>query len=366
MATVVRNLVRGAGPGCTVLLLGLLLLPAGCQRAAAPPLVRVVEVRVSDGTAADQPGAGAATEAELLEAGLAGLKKSGVAVELSKDGPAGREGQEKKEARPGDFRLRLEVRLEEIAPSPDTEGKGVMRALLRGRLLALGEHGPRVPENQGTGSGDQAGGDKPAPGPVITRFEQEAVAEKVYLGGATKVPRDAWAAHARRAVQDTACALGTQLGLLSAPREVLLKTLGRKDADPDLRGVAIQLAGLRKEKAAVPILVEMLKDPDGEVRDRAIGALIEIGDKSAVKPLAASATFQDTYELGKILEAVASLGGDEAKSYLSFVAAGHQNEIIRGEAKVALSHLEQREQREQEARTGKATEPRHISGDPSP
>ncbi len=347
MSTVVQRAVERAAPKLAVVLCGLAVLLPGCKRdggVARPPL-RVVEVQAVDLTPPEQLGAGVTTAAELEAACVAGLRKSGAVVV----GLAG------KEARPGDFRLHLEVRLEGVAPSADTEGKGIMRAAVRGRLAAAhrlsGSSEPRVGADRGEA--------EPA-WPELARLDQEAMAEKVSNAGEARPTRAAWAAHTRRAVQDTAEALGAQLMLMQAPREVLLKTLSRKDVDPDLRGVAIQLAGLRKEKGAVPLLIGLLKEPEAEVRDRAIGALIEIGDRGAVKPLAASAAFQDTYELGKILEAVASLGGEEARSYLAFVAAGHQSEIIRAEAKVALSHLEQREQR------GGKTEPRQIAGDPEP
>jgi HEAT repeat protein len=131
-----------------------------------------------------------------------------------------------------------------------------------------------------------------------------------------------------------------------ADQQTLVSTIRRREGDNDVRGVAITLCGLRRHKDAFPALLEALRDPEAEIRDKAIGALIELGDRRAVKALASSAAFSDTFELGKILEAVAALGGDEARSYLGFVASGHQDPRIREEAKVALGHLEQRESRD--------------------
>lgn len=300
----------------------LLLLLCACRKAAEPaPLqVRVLEVTVQDQTPAELElsVAGALDPAELRAAAVEGLRQAGIEVAPADPVPAARPA--------GDYRLRLELRLDHVAPSADTENRGVLRAATRGRLQAL---------RAAPGEADES---------AISRFDQDALAEKIYTGAAPGRP--AWAAHARRAVRDTAEGLGRQLRLVQARRAELLALLGKGDADQDLRGVAIALLGQRRDRQAVDPLIALLRDPDGEIRDKAIGALIEIGDRRAVKALAASAQFQDTYELGKILEAIASLGGEEARSYLGFVAAGHQNETIRGEAKTALSHLEQREQRQ--------------------
>lgn len=272
------------------------------------PVVRVVALEAADATPAELPGSGLVSAAELVHAAGEGLRSAGVEVDLS----AG-------QLRRGDFRLRLELLLQHVPPSADTDQRGLLRALCRGRLQALSE-GPPL---------------------EIARLDQEAVAEKVYRG--PPPGRSDWVAHARRTARDTAAALGRQVRLLSADRATLLGVLRHKDSDNDLRMVAMQILGARRDREALPALFEMLKHPDMEVRDRAIGALIEIGDRRAVKALASSAQFSDTFELGKILEAVATLGGPEARSYLEFVASGHQSEQIRAEARVALSHLERRE-----------------------
>ena len=52
-----------------------------------------------------------------------------------------------------------------------------------------------------------------------------------------------------------------------------------------------------------------------------------------------STEFRDRSELGKVLEAAAALGGEEAQRYLEFVSQSHSDAQIRDEAKTALSHL---------------------------
>lgn len=291
----------------------------GCKRPApeAPRLhVRVIDVQVADLTPRDLPFAGAAAQDDLLQAARRGLLRAG--LEVAQGAP---------EQPRGDFRLRLELRLEEVRGNEDTEGKSLVRAVARGRLMA-----PRAPGPAGP-AGDKGARDGQVP---ILRFEQDAVAEKAVAGAPD---RAAFAAHALRITEDTVLALGQQAALLSADRGTLLSMLERRDMDSDLRGVAVRVLGARQDREAVPALLPLLKDPEMEIRDKTIGALLEIGDRRAVKALCASAQFQDTFELGKILEAVATLGGEEARAYLEFVASGHQSEQIRGEAKRALARL---------------------------
>jgi len=105
----------------------------------------------------------------------------------------------------------------------------------------------------------------------------------------------------------------------------------------------MRLAAERKEAAAVPSLVKRLKSDDHAVRDRAIGALAAIGDTRAVRPLTEVAKFNDLGDLPKVLDALATIGGPEARSYLEFVASGHDSSEMRDLAKEALVHLDRRQ-----------------------
>jgi hypothetical protein len=111
----------------------------------------------------------------------------------------------------------------------------------------------------------------------------------------------------------------------------------------DLQEPAIRIAGERKLRDEVPILLELLDNPNESVRDAALGALIQIGDRRAVTTLTKSRSLRDRREMRKILEAIATLGGDEALDYLSFVAASHEDEEIRAIAAAAKGRLERRE-----------------------
>ena len=78
------------------------------------------------------------------------------------------------------------------------------------------------------------------------------------------------------------------------------------------------------------------------MRDAALGALVTLRERGAVKVLAKSRQMRDAREMRKLLDAIASLGGGEAQEYLAFVAETHDDEEIRGMAKAALDRMTRR------------------------
>jgi hypothetical protein len=86
--------------------------------------------------------------------------------------------------------------------------------------------------------------------------------------------------------------------------------------------------------------LHLLSDEDENVRDAALGTLVALHERGAVKVLAQSRQMRDAREMRKILDAIATLGGREAQEYLSFVAETHDDEEIRDMAKAALDRLE--------------------------
>lgn len=306
-------------------------LGGGCKRQGpaerAPLAVRVVRVQVEPGEDFTALGAKALSAAELTEAARAGLRRAGVRVEPAPQKPE-----------PGDFTLQMELALKLVTPRPGSADAGPerLRALAAGQLRARAG-GSALDYDQAVAAGKA---------PELLRLQHVAVVERP-TGGQHDPGAAAWGQLAQRAIDESAHTLGEQLRLLGSPSAQLRAVLGDKKAAGDVRGVAAQLLAARRESAAVPALIELLneKDQPSGLRDQAIGALVELGDRRAVRPLLDSARFNDEIEMGKVVEAVAALGGPEARSYLQFVAASHSEPRIKEEATAALKHLEQREQR---------------------
>jgi hypothetical protein len=106
-----------------------------------------------------------------------------------------------------------------------------------------------------------------------------------------------------------------------------------------LRLEAIRAVGEQHVSAEVPRLLALLDDPEETTRDAALGALIALGDRRAVTALTRSRSLRDRRELGKIIEALSALGGQEADDYLAFVASSHDDEDIRAQATAARARL---------------------------
>lgn len=147
---------------------------------------------------------------------------------------------------------------------------------------------------------------------------------------------DAKAVYQRLAEQTITDLLATYVGrqkLWTADRAALHASL---QTPGELRVEAIRVVAVRKLVDEVPTLLTLLADEDETVRDAALGALVTLRDQRAVPALTKTRNMRDTREMGKIIEALAVLGGQEALDYLAFVAETHENEEIRQLAADAL------------------------------
>jgi hypothetical protein len=113
-------------------------------------------------------------------------------------------------------------------------------------------------------------------------------------------------------------------------------------ADADLRVEALRIVGARKLREQVPVVLRLLADEDEGVRDAALGTLVALRERGAIKALADSRQMRDAREMRKVLDAISTLGGAEARDYLGFVAETHDDEEIRTMAKAALERLARR------------------------
>lgn len=128
-----------------------------------------------------------------------------------------------------------------------------------------------------------------------------------------------------------------QLDALDKPDLELIADLS--SADPRRRDFAVHLLAERKNAAAVPALIERLKDPDREVAMKAVGALGAIGDPKAVPALIEMSQTRDPQFLIALIDVVAGLGGKDAEAFLFTLASGHPDKPIRHAAQEAQERL---------------------------
>ena len=181
-------------------------------------------------------------------------------------------------------------------------------------------------------------------GVAPARFSEnvEAVGQAPLAKGDVNDARAAFQSLAERTAADLLLAYLARLKLWEVSTHEISAAL--QSADNDLRVEALRVIGARKLREEIPAILRLLSDEDENVRDAALGALVALREKSAVKALAESRQMRDTREMRKILDAIATLGGREARDYLGFVAETHDDEEIRGMAKEALNRLSRRDE----------------------
>ncbi len=128
----------------------------------------------------------------------------------------------------------------------------------------------------------------------------------------------------------------------------LIASLG--SADAGVRDSAVRQLADRHNPAAVPALIERLKDSDRQVVLRAMGALEALHDPRAVQPLIDLTEHQDPSFVAQVVYVIGSLGGDEAEAYLFTLQNGSPDAQVRAAAAEAAADLRRRKQTHAAAR----------------
>lgn len=277
----------------------------GCRR--GPPPVHVPAVRVAEG----------ASDAPLREAGLdAATAERAARDALAAAGFVLGEGDRA-------HRARLEVVQVRLAPPRGTGG-------VRVEVAAELELSPVGTDDAGTRRETGVGTAPLAPG---------------------KPQAEAWGEALRAATADAATSLALGFAAEAKSTEQLLADL--KAADPRVRDHAMSTLADRKSPAAVPALLEKLKDPDVDVVHRAVGALAQIRDQRAVDPLIEISRRGDGAFTARIARIVGDIGGAEAEGYLLTLESGHPDPRVRRAAGEALAELQARNARAAPVAAGK-------------
>ena len=117
------------------------------------------------------------------------------------------------------------------------------------------------------------------------------------------------------------------------------------DADLPTRHAAVRLLARRKDRRALPVLLERLKADDLDSLRNTIGLLVELGASESVNPLIEAGHQRGDVFAREIVFAVSSIGGTDAEAYLDLVATGHDDSIVRASAEQALSELRERQKK---------------------
>ncbi|MGA7740735.1 MAG: HEAT repeat domain-containing protein [Polyangia bacterium] len=178
-------------------------------------------------------------------------------------------------------------------------------------------------------------------GAVASHFAEDvrANAEMLYDPDTHPDKKAVFQRLAERAVGDLLAAYIARQKLWSADHQAVHAALL---APGEMRLEAIRVVAAHGLRDEVPSLVSLLSDDEEDIRDAALGALVEMRDARAVPALTKTKSMKDRREMRKIVDALAALGGQEATDYLSFVADAHEDEEIRNMATAALLRLKGR------------------------
>ena len=242
----------------------------------------------------------------------------------------------------------------ELGVSPEQARKLVLAGVESTRRFASGSHGARMRVEveharriAGLQSGELA--------EVMVSLElvaesdgdrllAEGVSRKsVGEGGALDAESRAAAFEAalKGASQEAALALAYQLEARKKADAELIRDLGSPDAR--LRDYAVRVLADRRNPAAVPSLIARLNDESPVVVQRAIGALVTIGDRRAVRPLIDLTRRKPPQIVSQVLYGLGSLGGKEAEAFLYTLESGAPDEEVRRAAADAFADLRRKQ-----------------------
>lgn len=126
----------------------------------------------------------------------------------------------------------------------------------------------------------------------------------------------------------------------AGPDASVAKVLENPEQNPELTLWALEVVRSQKRSALFDDVVALLDAKNPDVRETAVGVLLALGDPRAVPYLTEKAEMGDRLHLFAVIEAVSTLGGEEAVDFLEFLASGHPDAEVRQRAKDGLERLE--------------------------
>lgn len=292
-----RAMARGGCPSWfVVILLALASLPA-CKK-SPPPLASVSRIRLSPAGITQHPWLGLSQE-EIVARARTHLGEDRAIVFVED------------EAGEDDWRASVEITHVRALPSgPEEAGS---RAEV-GALLQL-ERGSE-------------------------RYRSDALGERRFAPHDPQIRSEAFRRALDDALEEAARLLVLQLGAARKPDEELIADLASKDVGR--RDLAVRILTERRSAAAVEHLIPRLDDEDRNVQLRTIGALVEIGDPSAVSALVGATSQRDPGFVVQVAYALGEFGDEEAEAFLFTASTGHPEPAVRRAATEALENLRKR------------------------
>lgn len=120
------------------------------------------------------------------------------------------------------------------------------------------------------------------------------------------------------------------------------------DSDEEWRRrEAIEVAGVRQLRPAVPKLMAMVRDTETlpDIATQAVGALVDIGAPEAAGAIIDACRRKSPTFVVSMVYALGQLGGREAEAYLFTVSQGHPHPEVKAAAERALEELDGRRRR---------------------
>lgn len=182
----------------------------------------------------------------------------------------------------------------------------------------------------------------PAKGGDLDRLVAEGLSRKQSAGGPgasfdPEARAAAFEAALDGALGEAALSLVWQMQARRKSDEELLHDL--EEREPRVRDYAIRVLADRRNPAAVPYLIQRLDDDSVLMVRRAMGALVAIGDRRAVRPLIELTRRRPPQFVAEVIYALASLGGAEVEAFLFTLESGSPDEEVRRAAAEAFTEL---------------------------
>jgi hypothetical protein len=290
----------------------LLALLTACPRGKGAP-IRISHITVSESTLADNP-ALAMTALDFRDRLVRALDRTGRFVPLAQaDAHAEKAAGDKK----GSWRCRAELSFTRESDEPLPDGGVSLRRAETGVGLQLAQ-----------------------PDSEVSQLHADATGMRLF---------DPAVPSARTAAFRGA--LDVALGVAAAQLVVLIDAAGKSDEvliadlespDGGVRDAAVRQLADRKNPAAVPALIDRLKDSDRQVVLRAMGALEELRDQRAVRPLIDLTERQDAAFVAQVVYVIGAIGGADAEAFLYTLQNGSPDAQVRVAATEAGAELRRR------------------------